>query len=60
VSAQPKPRYVARAEAGGWRIWDHKAKRWVGDPYSYRPEEILAQLNGLPRPSRDIKLKKLP
>ncbi|HEX7900056.1 MAG TPA: hypothetical protein VF950_19975 [Planctomycetota bacterium] len=54
----PNPRFVARAEGGGWRIWDHKTKRWVGEPYAYRPEEVIAKLNGAP--GRTSKLRKLP
>ena len=56
----PKPRFVARAEGGGWRIWDHQTKRWVGEPYAYRPEDVVAKLNGLKRPDRSPKLRKLP
>ena len=54
-----KPRFVARAvEGGGWRIWDHQTKRWVGEPYATRPEEVVAKLNGLQH--RSPKLRKLP
>lgn len=39
-------RYVARGVAGGWRVWDNKARRWWGDLYEVQPDELVAELNG--------------
>lgn len=54
-----KRRYVARATAGiGWRIWDHKANRWWGKPFTHHPEELIDELNGLKRPDKIVQLSK--
>ena len=39
-------RYVARGVPGGYRIWDHTARRWWGDLYEVCPDDLLAELNG--------------
>ena len=54
-----KRRFVGRATAGvGWRIWDHKANRWWGNPFPRYPEELLAELNGSKRPERIVELSR--
>ena len=51
-------RFIAKAEAGkGWRIWDKKTKRWWGERYKSRPDEIIDELNGAKRPSVLTKLQ---
>lgn len=39
-------RYVARGVPGGYRIWDARARRWWGDHYELRPDDLLTELNG--------------
>lgn len=57
---KPKRRFVGRATAGiGWRIWDHKANRWWGNPFQNYPEALLEELNGEKRPEAIVKLSKV-
>ncbi|GAA2600531.1 hypothetical protein GCM10010399_34170 [Dactylosporangium fulvum] len=37
---------MARGVAGGYRIWDNRARRWWGDQYQLCPDELLDELNG--------------
>lgn len=37
---------MARGVPGGYRIWDHKRRRWWGDLYELCPDDLLAELNG--------------
>jgi hypothetical protein len=52
-------RYVAKPIPGaGWRVWDRKQKKWWGNPFSYFPEGLLAELNGAKRPEKLVALCK--
>ncbi|PID62196.1 MAG: hypothetical protein CR974_03820 [Gammaproteobacteria bacterium] len=45
--AKKARKFVAKADNNGlWRIWDKKAKKWWGEYYTTRPDE----LNGEKRP----------
>jgi hypothetical protein len=55
----PNFKYVAKAVEGGcWRIWNRRTSRWWGNPFSFYPEELLAELNGPNRIERIIELCK--
>ena len=52
-------RFVAKAEAGnGWRIWDRKMKKWWGQRYKHRPDQIVDELNGQKRPDMLVELQR--
>ncbi len=45
--AKKARRFVAKADNNGlWRIWNKKAKRWWGEYYTTRPDELIDELNG--------------
>jgi len=52
VVSVSRRRYVARGVPGGYRIWDHKARRWWGDHYEVCPDDLLTELNGGADPAR--------
>lgn len=44
-------RYVAKAQDdGSWRIWNKLARKYWGQQYNRRPDEIIDELNGEKRP----------
>ncbi|MFF4097491.1 hypothetical protein ACFYYY_27635 [Streptomyces sp. NPDC001834] len=51
-------RYVARGVTGGYRIWDNRGRRWWGDLYELRPDDLLVELNGHADQARIIALMK--
>ena len=56
---KPAVRYVAKAvPSAGWRVWDRQQKKWWGSPFSYFPEDLLAELNGPKRPEKLVTLNK--
>jgi hypothetical protein len=38
---------------GGYRVWNSKARRWWGDLYEVRPDELPDELNGARRLHKD-------
>jgi len=42
---EPAPVRGAR-RSGGRRNWDNKIRRWCGDHYEVRPDELVTELNG--------------
>lgn len=56
---KPSRRYIAKADSGGfWRIWNKKSKKWWGEYYKRRPDELIDELNGDKRPDVIIELTK--
>lgn len=51
-------RYVTKTVDGGWRIWNRKQKRWWGEAYINRPDDLVDELNGKKRPERLVELQK--
>lgn len=51
-------RYVARGVAGGYRIWDNRARRFWGETYELCPDDLLAELNGTARPAAITELQR--
>lgn len=56
---KPNQRYAGKAFAGdGWYVWDRKRKKKWGNPFTYYPEELIAELNDQARPDKITQLSK--
>ncbi|WP_445364573.1 hypothetical protein ACJJIQ_10650 [Microbulbifer sp. ANSA003] len=52
-------RFVAKAYPGGvWRVWNKKLKKYWGQEYKRRPDELIDELNGEKRCDVLTKLSK--